>query len=116
MNTRQPGGENPQGVYFRLLFAYTLCMGRPPHDRTVDLQRLGGALVTGASVILAIRTARREPVYDLRDSNRDWDQEIHFAVDLTAALLSYAIAQHAELFRQTAVTFTDGIVEEDIMK
>ena len=91
-------------------------MGRPPHDRTVDLQRLGGALVTGASVILAIRTARREPVFDPRDSNRDWEQEIHFAVDLTAALLSYAIAQHAELFRQTAVKFTDGIVEEDIMK
>ncbi|HZQ43114.1 MAG TPA: hypothetical protein VFA99_07670 [Acidobacteriaceae bacterium] len=90
-------------------------MGRPAHDRTVDLQRLGGALVTGASVILAIRTARREPVFDPRDSNRDWEKEIHFAVDLTAMLLSYAIAQHAELFRQTAVKFTDGIVEEDIM-
>ncbi|HEX5283270.1 MAG TPA: hypothetical protein VFW30_04050 [Bryocella sp.] len=91
-------------------------MSRLRPDRTVELQRLGGALVSGAAVILAIRTARKAPEFDPRDSNRDWDQEIHFAVDLTAALLSYAISQHAELFRQTAVTFTDGVVEEDIME
>lgn len=91
-------------------------MGHLPPDRTVDLQRLGGALVTGAAVILAIRTARREPHYDLRDSNRDWDAEIHFAVDLTAAVLGHAIAKHAELFPQIPVKFTDGIYEEDIQK
>jgi hypothetical protein len=91
-------------------------MGYLPPDRTTDLPRLGGALVTAAAVILAIRTARREPEYDLRDSNRDWDAEIHFAVNLSAAVLGYAIAKHAELFPTTAVKFTDGIVKEDIMK
>ena len=89
-------------------------MGHLPHDRTTDLTRLGGALVTGAAVILAIRTARREPVYDLRDSNRDWDAEIHFAVNLCRAVLGYAIAQYAELFPHIPVKFTDGIVQEDI--
>ena len=91
-------------------------MGRLPHDRTTDLQRLGGALVSSAAVILAIRTARRDPEYDLRDSNRDWDAEIHFAVNLSAAVLGYAIAQHAEIFPNIPVKFTDGIVQEDIME
>lgn len=44
-----------------------------------------GARVTCASVILAIRTARREHVFDPRGSNRDWDKEIHFVVALSAA-------------------------------
>lgn len=88
-------------------------MGRPPHDRIVDLPRLGVPLVIGAAVILAVRTARREAKFDPRDSNRDWEAEIHFAVDVSAALLGYAIGQHAELFHQTAVKFTNGIVEED---
>jgi hypothetical protein len=91
-------------------------MGRLPPDRKTDLTRLGGALVTGAAVILAIRTARREPEYDLRDSNRDWDAEIHFAVDLCAALMAYATAQHAEMFPHIPVKFTDGIVPEDIQE
>lgn len=91
-------------------------MGVLPHNRKTDLTRLGGALVTGAAVILAIRTARREPEYDLRDSNRDWDAEIRFAVELCTAVLGYAVAHHAEMFPHVPVEFTDGIVEEDIMK
>ena len=51
-----------------------------------------------------------------RDSNRDWDAEIHFAVNLSAAVLGYAIAQHAEMFPHIPVKFTDGIVQEDIME
>ena len=91
-------------------------MGHLASDRIIDLQRLGGTLVIGAAIILAIRTARRPPQYDPRDSNRDWDEEMQFALNLTSALLERATNQHAELFRQTVVKFTDGIVEEDIMK
>ena len=92
------------------------CMGTLPHDRRTDLTRLGGALVTGAAVILAIRTARREPKYNPRDSNRDWDAEIHFAIEVCTTLLGHAIAHHAEFFPHVPVKFTDGIVQEDIMK
>lgn len=91
-------------------------MGVLPPDRKTDLTRLGGALVTGAAVILAIRTARREPRYDLRDSNRDWDAEIKFAVELCTAVLGHAVARHAEFFPHVPVTVTGGIVEEDIME
>jgi len=91
-------------------------MGYLPHDRTTDLTRLGGALVTASAVILAIRTARREPKYDLRDSNRDWDAEIKFAVELSTAVLGHAIAHHAEFFPSVPVKFTDGIVEEDLQE
>ena len=89
-------------------------MGRLAHDRMIDLQHLGGTLVVGAAVILAIRTARRPPEFNPRDSNRDWDEEIQFALNITSALLERATIQHAELFRQTLTKFTDGIVAEDI--
>ena len=89
-------------------------MGIISHGRQVDLERLGGTLIVGAAIILAIRTARREPAFDPRGSNRDWDAEIHFAIDVTSAILMYATTHHAELFRQKTVTFTDGIHEEDV--
>jgi hypothetical protein len=90
-------------------------MGYLSPDKEIDLEKLGGVLVIGAAIILAIRTARREPIYDPRDSNRDWDQEMDFAINVADALVSRATCRHAELFRQTAVKVTDEvIVEEDV--
>jgi hypothetical protein len=89
-------------------------MGYLSPDKQIDLQKLGGALVMGAAIILAIRTARREPIFDPRDSNRDWDQEMDFALNVAKGLLSRATSLHAEFFRQTAVKFTEGVVEEDL--
>jgi hypothetical protein len=91
-------------------------MGYLSPDKQIDLEKLGGSLVIGAAVILAIRTARREPTFDPRDSNRDWDAEMDFALGVAKMLLSRATAKHAELFRQTAVKFTEGVVDEDLMK
>lgn len=91
-------------------------MARLAYDRKIDYERLGGVLVIGAAIILAIRTARREPIYDLHGSNRDWDAEIDFALKLTKAVLGHATAEHAEMFRQTVVKFTDGVVVDDEMK
>lgn len=91
-------------------------MGHLASDRMIDLKRLGGTLVVGAAVILAIRTARREPRYETNLSNRDWEAEIDFALTLTSALLERATTKHAELFHQTAIKFTEGIVQEDIME
>jgi hypothetical protein len=91
-------------------------MGYLANDRMIDLKKLGGTLVVGAAVILAIRNARREPEFNPHFANRDWEAEIDFALTLTCALLERATTQHAELFHQVAVKVTDGIVPEDIME
>lgn len=91
-------------------------MARLAHDRKIDDERLGGVLVIGAAIILAIRTARREPIYDVRGSNRDWGAEIDFALELTKRILGHATSEHAEMFRQTIVKFTEEVVADDEME
>ena len=96
------------------LFFYTGGM-RPRFDREVDLSKLGLALVTGAAVILAIRTARREAVKaDPHCSDRDLGNEVDFAVHLVARILATAISRHAEFFEQRVQEFTSGIVDTDV--
>jgi hypothetical protein len=82
-------------------------------EKQIDNERLGGVLVMGAAIILAIRTARREPIYNPRESNRDWEAEIDFALGVSMQLLGRATSYHAELFRHKVVKYTDGIVAED---
>lgn len=88
---------------------------RVRHNREVDLSNLGAALVTGAAVILAIRTARHAAkVTDTQIADTDLDLEIDFATHLAARILTYATRRHSEFFQQTAVEFTTGVVDADV--
>lgn len=91
-------------------------MGHVDPGKQIDLEKLGGAFMVGAAIIFAIRTARRDPIFCPRDSNRDWEAEMDFALNVTKALLSRATSHHAEFFRQTVVKVREGVVREDVME
>lgn len=91
-------------------------MGYVSPGRQVDLEKLGGALVVAAAVILAIRTASRDPIFNPRDSNREWEAEMDFALNVASALLFRATCDHAELFRQTIVNSAESVIAEDEMR
>lgn len=91
-------------------------MGRLAHDRKIDYSELGGTLVQAACIILAIRTARREARMDAMTAQPEWDGEVSFALQLARKVLSHATTHDAEFFRQRAVEFTTGVVEEDVLK
>ena len=59
----------------------------------------GVALVAGAAVAPAIRTARRDArIHDPHCSNRDLESKVDFAVHLSARILRDATSRHAEFF------------------
>lgn len=89
-------------------------MASLPSDRRIEYQRLGGALVIGACVILAIRTARRDALLDAMLANRELENEVEFALGLASMVLRRATSKHAEMFHQKTVEFTEGVVEEDV--
>ena len=83
-------------------------------DRRIDYERLGGALVIGACVILAIRTARRDAHLNAMLANRELAVEVEFALGLASMVLSHATSKHAEMFHQRTAKFTEGVVEDDV--
>lgn len=89
-------------------------MQHAPPTRSVDLTALGPTLVLAASVILAIRTARREARMDAHCADVDLQREIEYALDLANRVVMQATVKHASLFRQRVEEFTTGVVEEDV--
>ena len=71
-------------------------------------------MMISASIILAIRTAKRPPQYSENLSTRDWEAEFEFAVKMASSLLGIAIHRKPELFQHKDV---DWYVpdEEDVM-
>lgn len=85
------------------------------HDREVDLSKLGAALIQGAAIIFAIRTARREAaIPDPHCSNRDVSEEVEYAVEMSSQIIAAAVSRHPDLFEQAAVEFTTGVVQGDV--
>lgn len=73
------------------------------YNKQVDFERLGGALVLAASVILAIRTAKKESLRHVDVSNRDWEEEVDHALKLAHMLMAHATARYPQSFRQKDV-------------
>ena len=63
-------------------------------------QRLGPTMMISASLILAIRTAKRPPEYSKYLSNRDYEAELEFAVKVAGRLLDTAIRRKPGFSKQ----------------
>jgi hypothetical protein len=75
------------------------------YKKEIDYERLGPTMMIAASIILAIRTAKRPPGYSESLSNRDWEEEFEFAVKVASALLGIAIHRKPELFKHKDVAW-----------
>ncbi len=75
------------------------------YNREIDLERLGPTLMISASIILAIRTAKRPPEYSENLSNRDWEAELDFAVKIASRLLDAATRRKPEFFRHKDIAW-----------
>ncbi len=85
------------------------------HNREIDYERLGATLVIAAAIILAIRTARRPPLYDESFSNRDWGDEMDFATKVAGHLVSTATRRKPEFFKHKDVPWYMPD-DEDVLK
>ena len=86
----------------RFLFAYTAFVKVGGHNRQVDFERLGPSLVIAASLVLAIRTAKKA-VPGAQFSKADWDKEIDDAVEVAHMVLTKAIQKHPGVFQHKSV-------------
>jgi hypothetical protein len=75
------------------------------YKKAIDYERLGATMMVSASMILAIRTAKRPPQYSENLSNRDWEEEVEFAVKVANHLLSAAIKRRPEMFKHKDVAW-----------
>jgi len=73
------------------------------YSKQVDDERLGPTLVIAASVILAIRTARHNPLREPMFENRALEAEIDVALKLAHNLLTTASHRWPRLFKQKDV-------------
>lgn len=83
------------------------------HKRQIDFERLGPSLVIAASLVLAIRTAKKT-VPDAHCSLGDWDKEIEHAGKVAHMILS-KVVQNRSLLQQENVRWfipDDGDVPE----
>jgi hypothetical protein len=75
------------------------------YKKEIDYERLGPTMMIAASLILAVRTARRPTEYSDNLSNREWEEEFAFAVKVASSLLSIAIQRKPELFKHKDVAW-----------
>ncbi|WP_419805985.1 hypothetical protein [Terriglobus sp.] len=71
------------------------------YDKEVDKSKLGGAVLIGACVVLAVRTARWPVTVHNRDQpdNKLW-QEVGYAVRLALEVITELTGRHPNLFAQ----------------
>lgn len=87
----------------RFLFAILAYVDIGGYNQEIDFERLGGVLVIGACLILAIRTARRAAVRHPTASDRDLDSEVDYAVHLAGRVISHATSMQRGMFRKKDV-------------
>ena len=73
------------------------------YNEKIDFERLGGVMVIGACLILAIRTAKRAAVRHPTASQRDLESEVDYAVHLASRVISHATATKSGMFRKKNV-------------
>lgn len=88
----------------RLPFAYTDPVKIGGYDKAVDNSKLGGALIVGACVILAVRTARWPVTVHNRDKpdNKLW-QEVNYAIRLALEVTTELTGRHQDYFKKKDV-------------
>ncbi len=72
------------------------------HNRQVDFERLGPSLVIAASLVLAIRTAKKA-VPDAQCSSSNWDKDVESSVQIAHMILTQAIQRYPGLFQHKNV-------------
>ena len=81
------------------MFAYTDAVNLGGYDKEVDKSRLGGAVLIGACVVLAVRTARWPVTVANRDKpNNELWQEVGYAVRLALEVMGELTGRHPDLF------------------
>jgi hypothetical protein len=69
------------------------------HRREVDYQKLGPAILTASSLVLAIRTARWSPTHSDGLAHVEWEKEVEHSVRIAKIVLSHLTARSPELFQ-----------------
>lgn len=86
------------------------------YDKAVDMSRLGGAVLIGACVVLAVRTARWPVTVAKQDQpNNELWQEVGYAVRLALEVMGELTGRHPALFAQKDVPWWVP-TDEDIAK
>ena len=86
------------------MFAYTNSVKIGGYDKRVDESKLGGAVLIGACVVLAVRTARWPVTVAKQDQpdNKLW-QEVGYAVRLALQVMNEVTGRYPNLFAQKDV-------------
>ncbi|WP_260740495.1 hypothetical protein [Tunturiibacter lichenicola] len=82
------------------------------YRREVDYQKLGPALLISSSLVLAIRTARWEPMQSDGLANIDWEKEVEHSVRIAKIMLSHLTSRYPDLFQSKDVAWYVATDEE----
>lgn len=92
------------GCYLRQFFAYNASVKIGGYDKEVDKSKLGGAVLIGACVVLALRTARWPVTVAKQDQpNNELWKEVGYAIRLALEVMSELTGRHPSLFVQRDV-------------
>jgi hypothetical protein len=68
------------------------------YEERPDWPKLGPSLLIATSLILAIRTAKRQAVFDSSFSDTDLDAEIEYSIHLASRVLSMLMKHNEAMF------------------
>jgi hypothetical protein len=82
------------------------------YHREVDHQKLGPALLISSSLVLAIRTARWDPIHSDCLANVELDKEVEHSVRVARVVLSHLTSRYPDLFQSKDVAWYVATDEE----